>query len=67
MNPSGEILREFKESDILKGYNPSPKSKILLCGFPGTGKTLTAQAISSTAAMLARGSLLSKKAVNSNP
>lgn len=42
-----QIVQEFKESDILKGYNLLPKSKILLCGRPGTGKTFTAQVISS--------------------
>ncbi|ACL03899.1 AAA family ATPase [Desulfatibacillum aliphaticivorans] len=42
-----QIVQEFKESDILRGYNLLPKSKILLCGIPGTGKTFTAQVISS--------------------
>ncbi len=36
-----QIVQEFKESDILKGYKLLPKSKVLLCGIPGTGKTFT--------------------------
>ena len=42
-----QVVQEFKNADILKGYNLSPKSKILLCGSPGTGKTFTSQVISS--------------------
>ena len=42
-----QIVQEYREADILKGYNLLPKSKILLCGKPGTGKTFTAQVISS--------------------
>jgi DNA replication protein DnaC len=34
-----QIIREFKDSDILATYNLSFKKKILLCGKPGTGKT----------------------------
>jgi len=41
------IIREFKEADILATYNLSYKKKILLCGKPGTGKTFSAQIISS--------------------
>jgi SpoVK/Ycf46/Vps4 family AAA+-type ATPase len=42
-----QILREFKDADILATYNLTYKKKILLCGSPGTGKTFTAQIISS--------------------
>lgn len=41
------IIREFKDVDILATYNLSYKKKILLCGPPGTGKTYSAQIISS--------------------
>lgn len=42
-----QIIREFKDSDVLATYNLSYKKKILLCGKPGTGKTYTAQIVSS--------------------
>lgn len=42
-----QIIREFKDSDILATYNLNYKKKILLCGKPGTGKTFSAQIISS--------------------
>jgi len=42
-----QIIREFKDADILATYNLSYKKRILLCGKPGTGKTYTAQIISS--------------------
>lgn len=42
-----QIIREFKDADVLATYNLSYKRKILLCGKPGTGKTFTAQTISS--------------------
>src|SRR3989337_4490255 len=41
------IIREFKDADILATYNLQNKKKILLCGKPGTGKTFSAQIISS--------------------
>jgi len=41
------IIREFKDADILATYNLAYKKKILLCGKPGTGKTFSAQIISS--------------------
>jgi len=41
------IIREFKDADILATYNLNYKQKILLCGKPGTGKTFSAQIISS--------------------
>jgi len=42
-----QIIREFKDADILASYNLSYKRKILLCGKPGTGKTYTAKIVSS--------------------
>ena len=42
-----QIVHEFCESDILASYNLKNKNKILLCGKPGTGKTFSAQVISS--------------------
>lgn len=42
-----QIIREFKDADVLATYNLSYKRKILLCGKPGTGKTFTAQIICS--------------------
>jgi SpoVK/Ycf46/Vps4 family AAA+-type ATPase len=42
-----QIIREFKDSDILATYNLTHKKKILLCGKPGTGKTFSARIISS--------------------
>ena len=42
-----QIVREFHDSDILATYNLKPKNKILFCGSPGTGKTFSAQIISS--------------------
>lgn len=42
-----QVIREFKDSDILATYNLQYKKKILLCGKPGTGKTFSAQIMSS--------------------
>ncbi len=42
-----QIVREFKDSDILATYNLQYKKKILLCGKPGTGKTFSAKIMSS--------------------
>lgn len=42
-----QIIREFHDADILATYNLQYKKKILLCGQPGTGKTFSAQIISS--------------------
>lgn len=42
-----QIQSEFMESEVLATYNLKPKSKILFCGPPGTGKTFAAQIISS--------------------
>jgi len=42
-----QIIREFRDADILATYNLEYKKKILLCGQPGTGKTFSAQIISS--------------------
>lgn len=42
-----QIVREFQNAEILNTYNLRPANKILFCGAPGTGKTFTAQIISS--------------------
>lgn len=42
-----QIVWEFKDADILATHNLTYKKKILLCGKPGTGKTFTAQIVSS--------------------
>lgn len=41
-----QVIREFRDADILATYNLEYKKKILLCGQPGTGKTFSAQIIS---------------------
>ncbi len=46
-NQLDQIIKEFKDSDILATYNLCYKKKILLCGKPGTGKTYTAHIVSS--------------------
>lgn len=40
-----KLINEQKSWEILKRHNLSPKRKLLLTGDPGTGKTMTAQAI----------------------
>ena len=42
-----QIIREFKDADVFATYNLRNKKKILLCGRPGTGKTFSAQIVSS--------------------
>lgn len=42
-----QIVREFKDADILATYNLSYKKKVLFCGKPGTGKTFSAKILSS--------------------
>ena len=42
-----QIVQEFQIAEILSTYNLRPANKILLCGVPGTGKTYTAQLLSS--------------------
>jgi SpoVK/Ycf46/Vps4 family AAA+-type ATPase len=42
-----QIIKEFKDSEVLASFGLSYKKKILLCGKPGTGKTYTARIISS--------------------
>ena len=38
-----EIIREFKDAEVLATYNICNKKKVLLCGKPGTGKTFSAR------------------------
>lgn len=40
-----DIICEFEQKDILQTYKLYPKTKILFCGPPGCGKTITAEAI----------------------
>ncbi|MHA8105072.1 AAA family ATPase [Aquirufa nivalisilvae] len=40
-----KLIREQKNWELLKKHNLSPRRKLLLTGLPGTGKTMTAQAI----------------------
>jgi len=42
-----QIIKEYKDSDILASYNLKHKNKILFCGKPGTGKTFSAKLLSS--------------------
>jgi SpoVK/Ycf46/Vps4 family AAA+-type ATPase len=42
-----QIVLGFKSYEVLASYNLKPKNKVLFCGLPGTGKTFSAQVISS--------------------
>jgi SpoVK/Ycf46/Vps4 family AAA+-type ATPase len=41
------IVDEIKSTELIKSYGLKPIQKILFCGLPGTGKTLTASLLSS--------------------
>ncbi|MGG7034454.1 MAG: AAA family ATPase [Flavobacterium sp.] len=40
-----KVIKEQEKWQVLKSHNLEPKRKLLLTGAPGTGKTMTAQAI----------------------
>jgi SpoVK/Ycf46/Vps4 family AAA+-type ATPase len=42
-----EILQEFHKSEVLKSYGLYPVDRLLFCGPPGCGKTLTAEVVAS--------------------
>lgn len=42
-----QIVQGFRNREVLATYNLRPKSKVLFCGLPGTGKTYSAQMLSS--------------------
>jgi SpoVK/Ycf46/Vps4 family AAA+-type ATPase len=41
----GEVVRQFRQRDLLRSHGLSPKRKLLLIGPPGCGKTMSASAI----------------------
>ncbi len=40
-----QVLREYRQADLLAGHGLSPRRKLLLLGPPGCGKTMTATAL----------------------
>ena len=46
LNVLEETVLENRKRDTLKVYGLKPKTKLLFCGPPGCGKTLTAQVLS---------------------
>ena len=44
-NTLSKVIKEQEKWQLLKAHNLEPKRKLLLTGSPGTGKTMTAQAI----------------------
>ena len=42
-----KVIREFREWDVLEASGLRPSHKLLFCGPPGCGKTVTAEAITS--------------------
>lgn len=44
-NTLSKVIKEQEKWQLLKSHNLEPKRKLLLTGSPGTGKTMTAQAI----------------------
>ena len=47
-----ELLQEHHRSEILKSYGLHPSDKLLFCGPPGCGKTLTAEVVASELGLL---------------
>ena len=45
LNSLKKVINEQEQWQVLKQHNLEPKRKLLLTGAPGTGKTMTAQAI----------------------
>lgn len=42
-----QIILGFRSYEVLATYNLKPQNKVLFCGLPGTGKTFSAQVLSS--------------------
>ncbi len=43
----GRVLREYRQSELLRAHGLQPATKLLFCGPPGCGKTLCAEVIAS--------------------
>jgi SpoVK/Ycf46/Vps4 family AAA+-type ATPase len=43
----GQVIKEYQREDLLESFGISPKRKLLFCGPPGCGKTLTARVLAS--------------------
>jgi AAA+ superfamily predicted ATPase len=41
----GNVIHEQAKSDLLRAHSVAPQAKLLFCGPPGCGKTLTAEAL----------------------
>jgi SpoVK/Ycf46/Vps4 family AAA+-type ATPase len=45
LDPIREVLEEYQQHEILEANGLRPRTKLLFCGPPGCGKTVTAEAI----------------------